>query len=777
MKKCIYPLILIFLPFIFFWEAAASRVLLGDGDGFVQFLPFWQFAAQQWAQGSPPFWSHHIFSGYPLLAEPQAGVFHPLKVLFLLLHPMMALNFTVLMYHGVAGLFTYLLCREEGLSKEASLLAGVSYQFCGFLLGHQPINALFITVATIPVFFYAVRRLASGLSYGKIAVGGLAFLALVLGGHFQFTFYALFFGLFYGLYLAGFVVTKQQRLRFLLALGAAYLLGALWSALQILPTAELTRLSVRSELTYDEFVGPSMHLAAMVTSLISTRLYILFPNDGSEAMLDVGIVVLTLAAFGSLYAWRKSGFWGALALFSAALYVGNRTPLYSLMFYVPGYNLFRLSSRNGILLDLALCVLAAYGLHALQRKTPRLGARIGLPATASIPLIYYFLIDRVEKRLHSGLWRASRLQEDGLLSWSWEDAWEQFGPQWHWILLLCLGTAALATAFHLSRGRRIPAVLAIALAFSHFWTYRQWTFRADFQEASAALEQEVLLPDDPEPYRTALAIDGSWIDFRRVDPAGWKKKYVAAGGPDIHMLKGVFSVNGYTPLVIGDYSRLTSGIHMSGYLEDPRFFQSPALSLLNVRYVVVPAEPAPAIPEDYLADLQPVSIEGFERIYRNPRANGFFWSVAKLEPIAEERMWRLLRDPDRDFSTAALTPSVAAAPDSGARHYSTASRVGPGNPIANGWTVEVESEEPMFLATSLMRYPGWRARIPGRELEIVSINGVFMGVEVPEGVHQVAFRFEPLSFRIGLLLGLVGIGLLALLRWKDPFGFSTGAAR
>ncbi len=771
-RKLVFPLILVALPFVFFWEAAASRVLLGDGDGFVQFLPFWQFAAEQWAQGSPPFWSHHIFSGFPLLAEPQAGVFHPLKALFLLFHPMLALNITVMLYHGIAGVFTYLLCREEGLAAEASLLAGIAYQFCGFLLGHQPINALFITAATIPVLFYALRKLASGPEISRIAGGGAAVLALTLGGHFQFTFYALFFGLFYGLYLAAFVVKQRQRLRFLFALASVYAIGTLWSAVQILPTAELTGLSVRSALTYDDFVGPSMHLATLVTSLISTRIYILFPNDGSEAMLDVGIVVLVLAVFGALLERRRSAFWGALALFSAALYLGNRTPLYSLMYYVPGYNLFRLASRNGVMLDLALCVLAAYGLHALLRKSPRLGTGLGHAAAASIPLVYYFLIDRPEKKLHSGLWRASRQREDELLSWSWADVWGQFGPHWHWMLLLVLGTAALAAALHFSQGRRVPAFLAIALAASHFWTYRQWTFRADFQEASSALQERVRLPVESTLYRTALAVEGSWIDFRRAQPADWKRKYVALGGPDVNMLKGVHSVNGYTPLVIRDYSRLIGGIHMSGYLEDPAFFQSPALNLLNVRYVVAPAEPAPAIARERLSHLEPVSMEEFGSIYRNPHANGFFWSVETVESMDEERMWRYLRDPDRDFRATALTSSATGPSKGSVRWYSPASWVGAGKPIANGWTVEVHSESPTFLATSLIRYPGWRARIPGKELDIVSINGIFMGVEVPEGSHQVVFRFEPSSFRIGLFLGLAGFGLLGFLRWRGLFVIS-----
>src|SRR5262245_26983706 len=152
--------------------------MLGDGDAFVQFLPFWTYAARQWSQGTPPFWTPYIFSGYPLLAEPQAGVFHPLKILFLFFSPLKAMNVTVLIHHSMAGVFAYLAAREEELTPEASLLAGMSFAFCGFLLGHQAITPLFMTAACFPLLFYVLRRAAKKPGYGSLLLGGGSILLL-----------------------------------------------------------------------------------------------------------------------------------------------------------------------------------------------------------------------------------------------------------------------------------------------------------------------------------------------------------------------------------------------------------------------------------------------------------------------------------------------------------------------------------------------------------------------------------------------------------------------
>jgi hypothetical protein len=57
--------------------------------------------------------------------------------------------------------------------------------------------------------------------------------------------------------------------------------------------------------------------------------------------------------------------------------------------------------------------------------------------------------------------------------------------------------------------------------------------------------------------------------------------------------------------------------------------------------------------------------------------------------------------------------------------------------------------------------PGWHAWLDGKPEPIMRAYGLFMAVALPEsGLHQVDFRYEPTSFRLGAFISLLSLGLL-----------------
>ena len=82
---------------------------------------------------------------------------------------------------------------------------------------------------------------------------------------------------------------------------------------------------------------------------------------------------------------------------------------------------------------------------------------------------------------------------------------------------------------------------------------------------------------------------------------------------------------------------------------------------------------------------------------------------------------------------------------------------------ANATTLEVESRGWNLLVTSDAHWPGWQARVNGRETEVVKVNGAFNGVYVPPGPAKVELRYRPQEVAHGLIAGAVGLLLLALL--------------
>lgn len=88
-------------------------------------------------------------------------------------------------------------------------------------------------------------------------------------------------------------------------------------------------------------------------------------------------------------------------------------------------------------------------------------------------------------------------------------------------------------------------------------------------------------------------------------------------------------------------------------------------------------------------------------------------------------------------------------------------------------TVTVSRDEPQRVEmTAVLRsaglvvvadvyYPGWTLTVDGRPAEILRTNRAMRGVVLPAGTHRLVFRYDPLSFRAGRALSMVGLATLA----------------
>ena len=62
-----------------------------------------------------------------------------------------------------------------------------------------------------------------------------------------------------------------------------------------------------------------------------------------------------------------------------------------------------------------------------------------------------------------------------------------------------------------------------------------------------------------------------------------------------------------------------------------------------------------------------------------------------------------------------------------------------------------------WLFLSEAYYPGWKARIDGKEARIFSADYAFRAVFIPAGTHKLRLDYEPVSFRIGLYASFAAI--------------------
>jgi hypothetical protein len=75
-------------------------------------------------------------------------------------------------------------------------------------------------------------------------------------------------------------------------------------------------------------------------------------------------------------------------------------------------------------------------------------------------------------------------------------------------------------------------------------------------------------------------------------------------------------------------------------------------------------------------------------------------------------------------------------------------------------TVEADAARPGPLILLDTFYPGWKAKVDGRDAEIRPANAAFRAVSLPAGHHRVEFAYRPRSFIAGAVASLAAVLLV-----------------
>jgi uncharacterized membrane protein YfhO len=96
---------------------------------------------------------------------------------------------------------------------------------------------------------------------------------------------------------------------------------------------------------------------------------------------------------------------------------------------------------------------------------------------------------------------------------------------------------------------------------------------------------------------------------------------------------------------------------------------------------------------------------------------------------------------------------------------------------ADAQQLDLKATGPGLLVVTDALYPGWRVRVDGEESEILPADYAFRGVPLGPGEHLVAMYYEPVSYRLGLFIGLLCCGLLVAALTLHVSARRCGAAK
>ena len=762
-------------PLAVFADALVLRRLLAPGDGSNILLPLHVLAARIWASGNVPGWNPYSFSGSALLASAQAGVLYPPNLVFAVLSPALANNVGVISSFVVAGAGAHLLTRRLCGDDVGAAVAGLSFAFSGFMFAHIGHQNMIASLAWLPWAFLGYDLLCRRISALRLLLGGGALAMVLVAGHPQMFSIALAALGLYGVALA-LVDLRGRRSRPLLALVLLVAVALALAAVQLLPTVAILEATDRSVVSFDSattFSFPGSHLALLLFPYLFGNAIPAEPfaaaYQGRWNLTELagypGAAALCLAAAGLGAARRDRRVVAVAVMAVGALLValGSLTVVGSWVYQLPVYGQFRSWGRFAAVADLAVAVLAGYGVARLRGADApgrRAAARAAV-ATAALVAVAAVALPRlrpIEPFVVEGAPRTAALA-----------------------LPTAFAAAGAALALAVARRSRLAVgmcVVVLADAVLSFGAFYEWRTASPSVAAMAA----EIDPGQPATWGRVPDAPGG-IDRFVVGSADLAEigSYV-----NVTVAKQLRSVNGFEPLAPSHYLRAVGGMHYFGGVGRPDDLWRPGsdlLDLLRVSLVVVVDDSSGPLPDDtsILTGGVPVGDSGVTRYERRPALPDAFLVGATTPLAPEEIVDALSGRTELDPAAVALVeepcPACSAMTQPGPAGTAGAERRG-----TQRIDVEARAERPAMLVVSEAWFPGWHATVDGKEAPVLRVDGMLVGVPLGPGEHRVELGYRPPGLVAGAMLagatatGLVGASFLARRRRRTPPGTDLSAA-
>jgi hypothetical protein len=733
-----------------FSQELFSTQLFAIGDNITYYLPA--------LLGDRSLWTNLIFSGYPIFADIQNMTWYPPAFLLQGLrehHPIALWNLFIVLPYSLAGSFTYGYVYTLTRSRLAAMLSGILFSMSGYMVGHAGIIGMVHTSAWMPLLIWALEMLRHRTTIQWRIIGGGAVACCFLGGHPQIALYGISLGMLYALFLGRSTAVGWRAYGY--SSISVLFLGIGLSAIQLLPTIELSGLSARAELSFARFIDGSLHLWQ------GLQFFYPFLTLGAPSYIYVGIVLLPCVLLGIRYGHNrpvaKFWFWifcGCLALiFIQDLHLGT------LIYQIPLYNKFRNPNRHCFELAFANSVLAGFGVQWIQHQS-QIGNKVRLKNICKLVLIMIIGLGLS----YSGLVLVQQFPQ--LFPGSIDlktlhlEPWSNRAIGYP-ILLMLIGLIVFVIwSRNPSAWLGQVMLLGIVLVDSGYfgWTY------------SRILEHFIPPQSQLRPtptilhYQTALAqthqrlfIDqgaGNWTTPNLIDG----KPHFMPGAifPNLNRLWQLPLANGYSPLILNRLSQMMQLDPIYGGIIPTALVNGvdQGMDLMAVKYRLSPFHNQP----------NPHHWRLIERlnngaVYENLQAMGRSWLVPETVVMPPATILTTIHTgklPDGrlyDPTQVALVEHpdglLQAAPIAGE------DRVQMQQIQATQITLQTQTQHPAFLVLSDVDYPGWQATIDGRGTKIFPTNYIQRGIRIPVGQHTINFKFQPLSFKIGALITLTSL--------------------
>ena len=773
------PVVLVVLGILFFYDLLFTSKNLYYRDILSFHYPLRSVLIDAYSRAQFPLWNPFVYFGQPLLANPNAMAFYPTNLFHLFLPFEYAFKLHFIVHPLVAGLGAYFLQRRLGLFPLAAFGGSLVYQFSGTVLSFLNLYNIVPGIAILPWLGWSYLVAVSGrrrlrrisLFAGILAVQVVAMEPLVM----QCGLWLLI-GL--SIHHCRESPDRRRALKHIgIVLVAGVSLAMLLTAVQILPTLELLGHSSRG-MGYDpsEIVRWSMHPMDFINILLPNFFGSPYTLNRSiywgEAFhenregylvsffLGSGTLLLVLL---SLWSHRRNLtiLFSTLSAVGILFASGKYNPFVTWLYEHVGSGLGRYPSKYFLLSTLCLSVMASLGLEVLLRKPQRIlryrkaTSIIGLVGLVlgAVVLGAWVVVDHAPDGVRG--WIQSSLGSQLIHKKDLDTIMNHLIESFRWTgLFLSLSAIVVLSAPFWRRGAWVGCLAILLLAAELIPVNIGLTpliSGEDFQyvsEVNRFLQQRTGTLHRVIPLDSPASLPIHELRAPNRSAAWYSLFYRRSGQPLYGIAQGIqYSL--YPS--VDDLNTVESAMLHKAFLQlDERMIPT-FLQRLNSQYLLTMGEPTdPRVEKiasfDTHSDLE-LHVYQLEGVL--PRL--YFVSGARYASSAGDAL-DVLKDGefahDREVILQGAGVSVRSRPGAGEARIVdyTNERV----------RCEVSAAVPGFVVLLDTYYPGWTAYLDGRPVPMLRANFAFRAIEVPEGTHQIEFRYFPWSFFAGL-----GVTLLA----------------
>lgn len=704
-------------------------------DPIRQQIPWRKLAIDSIQKGNFNPWNLYSFSGTPLAANIQSGFFYPFNILFFFLPFPVAWSVLIMLQQILAGIFFYLFLKSSlKLSIWASVFGAVCFMFCGFMTVWLTWGTIGQTLLWLPLsLVLSDILLTTPKTKTRITASislGLVLATQYFAGHSQIFLYS--FSLFIAYVFFRFfnyktLVVSRKKIFFgiLISLALFILLTSIhWMPfLSELPS--ISRLHEGALTAKEGFFIPFQNLLQFIAPDFfgnpATLNYWGIWNYG-EFSGYIGIAGLFFVFF-SIFSKKKHEiiFWFVITIIG--LLFALPTPVST----IP-YNL-RISILSSLqptrllsVVDFCLCILAAIGLEAWINNYRKKQTLMFIVLSSS-----FFVL----------LWYVVKFNLYGITQENLEVTSRNIiFPSLIYVLVIVILVACMVIKKIASSAERdrndtqkiVPiagAIIIIGIAFFDLTRFG-WKF-TPFTDASLFFPKTeiiLFLEKQPKPFRITSIDD-------RIMP------------PNVSAYYGIESIAGYDPLYDSRYEKFIAAMERGepnikppyGFnrIITPKNINSPLFRLLGVRFVLSLTD----IKDDRFTK---VMQEGQTRLYEYNEVLPRAYLVNRTKVINDEvaLIKEMYNSSFLPQETALVEKEIAISND----------------PLAEsekaGIIAYTDSQIDLNIQTSGSRFlflgntynQNWKAYVNQKITPVYRANDIFMGIVVPNGVHQVSFRYE-----------------------------------